>query len=130
MELLSGEQMIHPLKIFVALFRPFYAFQLQQLHCWMQIVSQCIRESWPFKNWPDTPCNGKAQRNSMKRINLWKFPITQVEKALCSQTFSLKPLDMTKTEWKVLPFFPLSGTVHLVGTTLFPVSPPVLQLQP
>lgn len=56
--------------------------------------------------------------------------ITQVEKALCGQTFSLKPLDMTKTEWKVLPFFPLSDTVHLVGTTLFLVSPPVLQLQP
>jgi len=39
-----------PSRIFVALFRPFYAFQLQQLHCWIQIASKYIRESWLFKN--------------------------------------------------------------------------------
>lgn len=60
-----------PPKIFVALFRLFYAFQLQEIHWWIQIVSKWIRESQPLKN---TSCDGKVQRNSLKGITLWKFP--------------------------------------------------------
>lgn len=78
----------------MALLRPFYAFQLQQIHWWIQIVSKCIRESQPFKNWPDASFSGKVQRNSLKGITFWKIPSKkatkniQAEKALCSQTLS------------------------------------------
>lgn len=121
-----------PLKIFVALFIPFYAFQLQQLYCWMQIVYNASESHGPSKTGQIHPAMEKPRETQWKELLSGNFPERHHSggESFVQQTFSLKPLDMTKTEWKVLPFFPLSDTVHLVGTTLFPVSPPVLQLQP
>lgn len=52
-----------------------------------------------------------SERNSSLEISLKNN--TQVEKALCRQTFSLKVVDMTKRKWKVLSspprYCPFSG---------------------
>lgn len=52
----------------------------------------------------------------------------QVERALCSQTFSLKLLDMNKRKWEVLHLSPVSDTVHVAEMMWFSVPPPMLQL--
>lgn len=48
-----------------------FSFNSYTVGCW---YSQNAPESCSPSDWPDTPCNGKAQRNSMKVIHFKKFP--------------------------------------------------------
>lgn len=66
---------------------------------------------------------GKSRETHWKELLSRNFPKNniQAEKALCSQTFSLRQLDVSTRKWKFPPLFPVSDTVHLAEMMWFSV---------
>lgn len=118
--------MIHPpIFFFYGSIQSFvhFSFNSYTVGCW---YSQNAPESCSPSDWPDTPCNGKAQRNSMKVIHFKKFPCKtslgwrEVCEARPSPWNCWTQLGENRKSCLFFFFFPFSDIVHLAGIICFP----------
>lgn len=91
------------------------------------MVSKWIRESQPLQKLARYKLQWKSPEKLIERNYSLEISLKnniQAEKSLCSQTFSLRLLDMSKRKWKVPPLFPVSDIAHLAEMMWFSVPIP------